>query len=274
MTQVRVDKLTALGAIPERTEDETRQVQEEATKNRTWDQQYRELKAFTDEYGHYRVPTNVLKWKSLSEWLRNQKQCHNEKRLSLAQLKSLAAVGVVRFQDDETKAKGNTNNSAASSRGSGSIDGKPASAEQSNRKSNFSMTYYTDQSTPESMPKSPTKKARTDTSNNRIISRDWFPCRVHVVQMDLTTLEIGFVVLSSRAFSTLADARKRISETLILDQYLDGPTEFEFHLPLGPISEEQESTVGPMCPFLKHYDPRRAFTEEGDVHVFIMKRGK
>jgi len=264
LNQDQVDKLISVGALER--ERHAKESESKACK-KSWEEQYESLEGFRKQFGHCKVPVDETKWKSLAQWLRDQKLSYDEKRLSMYQLRKLEAVGVVQIHHRSQQGKSgtspdNSHNNATQSVGTATMSNPQA---PSDKKSSFTVQYDDD----DQSGVSGSKKRR-----NGPDSEDWFPCRVHVIQTDWTTREIGFILLSSRSSSTLAEARRKISDTLILDPILRGKNDFDFHLPLGPISQQQEASVGPMCHFLKHYDPVRSFSKEGDAQLFIVKRSK
>lgn len=62
---------------------------------------------------------------------------------------------------------------------------------------------------------------------------------------------VGFVKLKSRKSNTFADARKVIEQDLVPDS-LTPTIEWRFFIPgLGPVSNKQEASLGPILSFLK-----------------------
>lgn len=270
LSQDQIDKLVSVGALePDDTARERNAEENRSKVRKSWEEQYEQLEEFRRQFGHCKVPVNEPMWKSLAQWLRDQKLSYDEKRLSMYQLRKLEAVGVVQIHHRTKSATSPDNNHNNAPRSVGAAAGKTVLTSSlqasSNKKSSFTVQYDDD----DQSGVSGSKKRKNDSDSD-----DWFPCRVHVIQTDWTTREIGFILLSSRSSSTLAEARRKISDTLILDPNMRGTSNFDFHLPLGPISQQQETSVGPMCHFLKHYDPVRGFSKEGDAQLFIVKRSK
>lgn len=64
------------------------------------------------------------------------------------------------------------------------------------------------------------------------------------------TENVGFVKLLSRKTNTFSDARTRIEQELVPDT-LSSDLEWRFFVPgLGPVSNKQEASLGPMLSFL------------------------
>ena len=86
----------------------------------------------------------------------------------------------------------------------------------------------------------------------------------------ITSKEIGFVVMPSRASSTFADARPQIAQ-IVLDQ---AGGDWVYFVPkLGAVSKTQEVSLGSMWDFLeKAMDPIGSITHEGDPMIYIAKR--
>jgi hypothetical protein len=62
---------------------------------------------------------------------------------------------------------------------------------------------------------------------------------------------VGFVTLESRKSSTFAEARTAIVANLVPD-VIPASEEWKFFVPgLGPVSAKQETSLGPMFPFLR-----------------------
>lgn len=62
---------------------------------------------------------------------------------------------------------------------------------------------------------------------------------------------VGFVTLESRKSSTFAEARTAIVRDLVPD-VIPSSEEWKFFVPgLGPVSTKQETSLGPMFPFLR-----------------------
>ena len=282
LTENQIDKMISIGAleaegdIPGQT---IRQPKQETQKGvqQTWDEQFNMLEAFRSQFGHCKVPANDTKWESLLQWLQAQKQSYFEKRLSMYQLRKLEAVGVVQIHLHGQSPDSGVN-TAAKRNGNGdestpqSVRNSPLLKDASSTAAGISVLpaspHQTDDDDDGAAPIS-SKRIRLAKS---CCDGDWYPCRVHIILADWTTREIGFVLLPSRASSTLADARRKIVDTLLLDPVLQGEDDFEFFLPLGPVTKQQESAVGPMFNFLKYHDPSRGFSKEGDAQLFLVKR--
>ena len=66
-----------------------------------------------------------------------------------------------------------------------------------------------------------------------------------------TYTNVGFIKLPSRKTSSFADARKSIQKELVPDS-IQPNSKWRFHVPgLGPVSRQQEDTMGPMFAFLR-----------------------
>ena len=282
LTESQIDKLISIGAMEAEgdTPGQTVSQPTQETQNhdrQMWDEKFHALEAFQRKFGHCKVPANDAKWESLLHWLQTQKQSYNENRLSMRQLRKLAAVGVVQIHrqskspdtgvNTTTEHTGNSNESTQQSIGNSPLlKDASTTAEASVLPAGSHQNDVADGAAPISSKRIRTAKSCCD--------GDWYPCRVHIILADWTTREIGFVLLPSRASSTLADARRRILDTLILDPVLQGEDDFEFFLPLGPVTKEQEASVGPMFNFLKYHDPSRGFSKEGDAQLFLVKRAE
>ena len=258
LTQNQIEKLVSIGALKldEDSPGNSQSKKEPQHHDRlTWDEQCDALQAFRRQFGHCQVPSDDAKWTSLAQWLGNQKESYHDKRLSMYQLRKLEAVGVVQIHHPPSTRKYNQNkppHDVASIVPSTTV-ALPTSMDNDDDDGGAAATRRT-------------KRIRADKSCS---DGDWFACRIHIVLADWTTREIGFIFLSSRSTSTFADARQKILDTLILD-----PVEFDFHLPLGPMSEQQESLVGPMFDFLNHYDPTNSISKKADAQLFLVKRAK
>ncbi|CAB9514323.1 PHD and RING finger domain-containing protein 1 [Seminavis robusta] len=84
---------------------------------------------------------------------------------------------------------------------------------------------------------------------------------------------IGFVKVDSMEYSSFEDVRKAINDELVPDALAEG-TNWKFHIAtLGPVSMKQESSMGPVIPFLRsgmggNSTKQGSVDDPIEVHIF------